>query len=127
MPLVMGWHPWFRRRVRGAMAVVDFEPGFMLERGDDGLPTGRRIPPPGGPWDDCFGDLARFPAVEWPGVLRLTVGSTCPWWVVYTGHAEGVCVEPQTAPPNALNTCAEALEAGERRRVSMEWRWERLA
>ena len=125
MPVVLGWHPWFRRELRGTMASVDLHAGFMLERGGDLLPTGRRVPPSQEPWDDCFGDLARFPAVVWPGELRLTVGSTCPWWVVYTEHPDGVCIEPQTAPPNALNGDPDVLQAGERRRVSMEWRWNR--
>ncbi len=125
MPVVMGWHPWFRRTVRGAPGQVDLDAGFMLVRSADGLPTRTQVTPPPGPWDDCFGGLSRFPTVDWPGVLRLTVASTCPWWVVYTEHPDGLCVEPQTAPPNALSDGAAVLEAGERLRISMEWRWER--
>jgi aldose 1-epimerase len=31
------------------------------------------------------------------------VESDAPWWVVYTEDTEGVCIEPQTAPPDAAN------------------------
>ncbi len=123
MPAVMGWHPWFRRHIRGTEAVVEFDAGFMLERGPDGVPTGRRVTPGPEPWDDCFGELERFPAVVWPGVLRITIGSTGAWWVVYTEHPDGVCVEPQTGPPDALNHEPRLVEAGGRIRMSMEWRW----
>jgi len=126
MPVVLGWHPWFRREIGAGTASIDIDAAFVLERGPDDLPTGRRVAPGSGPWDDCFGGVSRFPSIVWPG-LRLTIGSTCAYYVVYTAHPDGVCIEPQTAPPNALNGGADVLAAGERRRVSMEWRWSKPA
>ena len=91
MPATIGWHPWFRRTLEpgGPPVAVDFAADEMLVRDAEGLPTGERVPPPPGPWDDAFTGVHRDPALTWPGTLRLTLSSTCPWWVVYT------------APPNA--------------------------
>lgn len=53
MPAIVGWHPWFRRRLgRGRAVEIDLPARAMLERGPDGLPNGRVLaPPPDGPWD----------------------------------------------------------------------------
>jgi galactose mutarotase-like enzyme len=103
MPASCGWHPWFRRAVAGVEAVLDFHPGFMYERDDAGVATRTRRPVSEGPWDDCFGDVYRAPAITWPGVLRLELESTCESWVVFTERDHALCVEPLTAPPDALN------------------------
>ena len=29
--------------------------------------------------------------------------SDAPYWIVYTEDSDGVCIEPQTAPPDAAN------------------------
>ena len=47
--------------------------------------------------------LRRPPVLRWPGFLELTIESECPDWVVYTEPVDAMCVEPQTAPPDALN------------------------
>jgi aldose 1-epimerase len=75
----------------------------MLKRDAEGLPTGDFVPQPSEPWDDCFTDVTGVPSILWPGAARLTVESDSPWWVVYTEDPEGVCIEPQTAPPDAAN------------------------
>jgi aldose 1-epimerase len=36
-------------------------------------------------------------------VTRIDIESDAPWWVVYTEDPDGVCIEPQTAPPDAAN------------------------
>ena len=114
MPAVLGWHPWFRRALAEGDEDVRlrFEPGTMLVRGPDGIPTGERTAPPPGPWDDAFTDLASDPVLDWPGRLRLTVSSTCRWWVVYSEPWNAVCVEPQSGPPDALNSGAEVVQPG---------------
>jgi aldose 1-epimerase len=129
MPASVGWHPWFLRRPPGTDATVelDFEAGSMYVRDDDGIATGERIPPPAGPWDDCFSDVRRPPVLRWPGFLELTIESACPDWVVYTEPEDAVCVEPQTAPPDALNGEPEIVEPGGQLTASMTWRWRRLA
>lgn len=135
MPAIVGWHPWFRRVLRdpagaavGQPVIVDLEAAGMLHRGLDGLPDGtvvRPIPPE--PWDDCFVDVVGAPGVHWPGALELRLESDAPCWVVYTEREEGVCVEPQTGPPNGLNTGEHAVvEPGAPLVSSMTMRWRRL-
>ena len=102
-PCSIGLHPWFRRRLdSGPELVTSLEPTVMVERGPDGLPTGRLVEPTPGPWDDCF-QLAAAPVLTWPGALEVTLSSSAPWWVVYDEPADTVCVEPQTAPPDAFD------------------------
>lgn len=135
MPVIVGWHPWFRRDLRAAAGspvgepvVVDLDAGGMLVRGADGLPTGEVVRPvPPEPWDDCFVDVAGTPGVRWPGALDVRVASEAPFWVVYTEHPEGVCVEPQTGPPNGLNTTQHAVaEPGSPVVAAMTISWRRL-
>jgi aldose 1-epimerase len=135
MPAIVGWHPWFPRVLRddtgaavGEPVVVDLDAEAMLRRGADGLPDGAMIRPiPPGPWDDCFVGLTASPGVHWPGALEVRIASDAPWWVVYTENPTGVCVEPQTGPPNGLNTAEHAVvEPGVPLVASMSVRWRRL-
>ncbi len=127
-PAQAGWHPWFRRNLGagGSDVVVDFRPGWQEERGADHIPTGRRIEPLPGPWDDCFGmpdgvDVT----LTWPGELRLRVTSRVPWVVVYDEQPEAVCVEPQSGPPNGLNTAPRLVTAIDPLETAATWTWER--
>lgn len=126
MPAVIGWHPWFRRALEpgGTPVALHFDPAQMLVRDAEGIPTGERVAPPEGPWDDCFTGLRSDPVLEWPG-LRLTLSSSCPWWVVYTHPAYAVCVEPQSGPPDAANRDPEVVTPAAPMRHTMAWRWER--
>ena len=135
MPAIVGWHPWFRRVLQdsagaaiGEPVIVDLDAGGMLRRGADGLPTGEVVRPvPPEPWDDCFVEVAGAPGVHWPGALEVRLESEAPFWVVYTEREEGVCVEPQTGPPNGLNTGEHAVvEPGTPLVASMTMRWRRL-
>ena len=104
IPVWMGLHPWFARDLGvGGSAEIEFSAGKMLKRGSDGMPTGELITPPAPPWDDAFTDIKGVPAVVWEGVARIDIESDAPWWVVYTEDSDGVCIEPQTAPPDAAN------------------------
>jgi aldose 1-epimerase len=132
-PAIAGWHPWFPRTLRGSAGVaggaveIDLRAGGMLRRGEDGLPTGAVDPVPPGPWDDCFVGVAAPPVVRWPGALEVALESDAAYWVVYTEHADGVCVEPQTGPPNGLNTGDFRLvEPSRPLVVSLRLRWRRL-
>ena len=109
MPVVLGWHPWFRREVDGIAAELDFEARAMYARDSSGLPTGATIPPTPRPWDDAFTDIVIPPRLTWPGVLRLDLRSTAPFWVVFDERDDAICVEPQTAPPDAFNLAAVVL------------------
>ena len=124
MPASLGWHPWFRRRVGGVQAQLRFEAGAMYELDGDGIPTGRLVEPRPGPWDDCFTDLAGPPVITWPGRLQLTLGSSCPCWVVYDRPDHALCVEPQTAAPDAVNRVPRCeLAPGEALTAWFEIRW----
>ncbi len=129
MPASIGWHPWFIRHLPGVPGGLglDLEAGAIYARDRDGIATARLIPPPPGPWDECFTDLRRPPVLRWPGFLELTVESDCPDWVVYTIPTDALCLEPQTAPPNALNSAPTIVEPGRPLTAEMTWTWRSLA
>ncbi|HXP97763.1 MAG TPA: hypothetical protein VN809_13700, partial [Telmatospirillum sp.] len=84
-PAAAGWHPWFRKWVGNAGETtpvptgsedealnIAFSADWQEEPGPDELPTGRRLAPRPGPWDDCFGFEGFMSAsLLWPGKLRL--------------------------------------------------------
>jgi len=67
------------------------------------LPTGKLIEPTRGPWDDAFTEVRGVPKIYWEDVLEISIESDAPYWVVYDQDPEGICIEPQTAPPDAAN------------------------
>ena len=104
LPAWLGFHPWFPRDLgHGDSAEVNFQAAVMLERGSDGIPTGVQTTPSKQPWDDIFTQIRGVPSVIWGGAARIDIESDAPWWVVYTEDHEGVCIEPETAPPDAAN------------------------
>ncbi len=104
VPAWLGFHPWFARELaRGEQAEFEFTPTQMLLRGDDGLPTGELVVPSKEPWDDCFTGVKGIPSVTWEGAARVTIDCDAPYWTVYSEDTEGICLEPQTAPPDAEN------------------------
>jgi len=112
MPAAAGWHPWFRRRpVAGSDVELELHAHAMYQRDADGIPTGRLVPVPPGPWDDCFTGVDRHPIVRWPGVGQIELTSTCDHWVVYDEPSHAVCVEPQTGPPDGLNRAPVVVTA----------------
>ncbi|MBD0712030.1 MULTISPECIES: aldose 1-epimerase [unclassified Streptomyces] len=128
-PAQAGWHPWFLRNLgQGGQDVsLGFDPAWQEERGENHLPTRRRIDPLPGPWDDCFGmpdgvDVT----LTWPEELELRVTSRTPWVVVYDEQREAVCVEPQSGPPNGLNTHPRLVTPIDPLEVASTWRWRRL-
>lgn len=139
MPASIGWHPWFRRQPPPAASggvpgpepgplELELDAGAMFHRDAAGIATSELVvPPPPGPWDDCFTDLRRPPVLRWPGYLELTIDSDCPTWVVYTLPADALCVEPQSAPPDALNTGPTIVEPGRPLIAEMVWTWRSLA
>jgi aldose 1-epimerase len=129
MPVVLGWHPWFRRVIGpagGSPVGLAFHAESMLVRDAEGIPTGARVAPPEGPWDDAFTGVSPAPVLEWPGRLRLELTSSCPWWVVYTMPEAAICVEPQSGPPDAVNDEPEVVRPGEPMIQRMRWSLTRL-
>ncbi|GAB2583465.1 aldose 1-epimerase [Streptomyces capparidis] len=128
-PAQAGWHPWFLRRLSedGQEARIAFDAAWQEERGEDHLPTGQRIEPRPGPWDDCFGmpdgvDVT----LTWPGELELRVTSRAEYVVVYDEQSDALCVEPQSGPPNGLNTLPRLVTPIDPLELSTTWRWRRL-
>ena len=103
LPAWLGMHPWFIRELaNGATAELNFNPTKMLKR-DDKLPTGEIIAPTPQPWDDAFTEVRGTPHIIYEDFCRIDIETDAPWWVVYTEDPEGICIEPQTAPPDAAN------------------------
>ncbi|MEU6550383.1 aldose 1-epimerase [Streptomyces sp. NPDC046915] len=125
-PAQIGWHPWFNRNLGDQDVRLDFDPAWQEERGDDHLPTGNRVAPKPGPWDDCFGMPGGVDVtLTWPGQLELKVTSREEWVVVYDEQEAAVCVEPQTGPPNGLNTLPRLVTPLEPLEATTTWRWRR--
>jgi aldose 1-epimerase len=104
LPFSLGFHPWFPREFdRGGSAEIEFSAGKMFERGPDYLPTGKLVTPSSGPWDDAFTEVRGTPTVSWEDAIQIQIDSDSPYWVVYDQDPEGICIEPQSAPPDAAN------------------------
>lgn len=107
MPIQLGWHPWFSLPQH-----VEFHCASMLRRDDDGITTTQRCDPAEPPVDDCF-----FEPNDWPRVVTnahtVEIASDCPYWVRYDAPHGHVCIEPQSGPPNGLNTKPLVLDAGQ--------------
>lgn len=119
MPASIGWHPWFVKPHQ-----VDLRFDRMYLRDDDYITDGRVVsPPPPPPWDDCFAGPMTTPRL-WIGNLEVSIASDCEYWVVYDMPAHAICVEPQTATPDAFNLGgAVRLEPGDELRRSMTIAW----
>ena len=125
-PASAGFHPWFLRRLsRGAPLALDFSATQRLVLDGEGLPTGALASPQTASGDDCFIGLRGDPCLRWPGVLRLRLSSNHAHWVVYGHPAHALCVEPWTAPPDALNGTPALVRPGEPLALEMRLRWER--
>lgn len=116
MPIMVGWHPWFNRRLTpdgppAQLSMENFESAEMYEIGDDLIPTGRIVSPPdSGPWDHPFRSVTQPIRLEWEGQARLELRSTCDHWVIYDRRDYALCVEPQSGPPNIFNPAVFDVE-----------------
>lgn len=115
MPVMAGWHPWFRRDLGiGGEAELKVEPREQYQLGVHQVPTGRLIDVEPQPWDDCFVNLSGPPVISWPGALDLTISSSFDHWVIFTEPEHAICVEPQSGPPNEINTSPAVIQPGQR-------------
>lgn len=72
--------------------------------------------------DHDFTAIAASGALAVMGAFNF-IRSDCPTWVVYTIPTEALCVEPQTAPPDALNIGPTIVEPGQPLIAQMTWTW----
>ncbi len=114
MPAQVGWHPWF---VRPARLDVDF--AEMYVRDADYIATAQRIPPPAGPWDDCFTGSRRSPEITFNDGTRIVVDSDCDHWVIYDMPTHALCVEPQSGPPDGFTLLPQLVTATQPLRRTM--------
>lgn len=122
-PAWMGWHPWWLRQLdRGGSVELTIPARAMMER-IDMIPSGRRVSPTAGPWDDTFTDLTGPVVLTWPGAAQVSMSSSHQWWVVYTEETDAVCAEPQSAPPHAAALGLATL-VGPRNALRMSTTWE---
>jgi galactose mutarotase-like enzyme len=122
-PAWCGWHPWFRRTLKhGAPVSIDLDARGILRRDAAGIVTDDLVAVPKGPWDDCFVDV-RWPiTLTWKGALSLEITATTDYAVIFTERPSVVCVEPQTAPPDAVALDRFAVvRPGEPLVVTMAW------
>lgn len=123
-PASIGWHPWFRTRLdSGDELTLRVRARRQAGRGADHLPTGEWIDPLPGPWDDCFGDVSWPVELSWGDAVAVRIESECRYVVVYDERPHAWCVEPQTAPPDALGDGADIVRSGAPLIASMIWRW----
>jgi len=137
MPAALGWHPWFRRTGGEPRLLVAATRVLQTRRM---IPTGRTIAVAGvtdlraGPWlgarrlDHTYVEPRPPVVATWPDLeLRVEFSRTTRALVVFTPPG-GLCVEPQTAWPDALGTMdarygARVLEPGRTLRATMRLRW----
>ena len=141
-PASLGWHPWFRREP-GEDLEVTVAADRRLELDPERIPSGASLPVEGaydlraGPLlgdrrlDDVYVGAHSPAIVRWPDLeLRLEFDPPLSTIVVFSPPG-AVCVEPETAWPDALRLAAGGrtgtglveLGAGEELRAAMTWRW----
>lgn len=134
-PAAAGWHPWFAKWVgtpeEVALAplgepadelIIRFTADWQEEPGDDELPTGRRIEPRDGPWDDAFGFSSAMSAtLTWPHRVELGMSSPATSMVVFTTQPDAACVEPLSGPPNGINTDQTVVTAAQPLVLTTSW------
>jgi galactose mutarotase-like enzyme len=95
----------------------------MWQRDLAGIPDGRLVPVPPGPWDDAF-EVHQPPRVRWPG-FEVTLTAETTTWVVYDEDPRVVCVEPQTDAPDAFNRRSPTtVTPGQPVSMALEVRWQ---
>ena len=126
MPVILGWHPWFQRELRGASVQWSMNSATVSVRSDS-LPTDEwlNIEDTTGPYDDVFCCPDQRVDITWPGVLSLAVRSSHPWFVIFDEQPDAICVEPQTQIPNAWRAplAGESGLAGPGSSVSLNTSW----
>lgn len=139
-PAAAGWHPWFVKWTGDADYVtqapignseeqlqITFNADWQEEPGNDELPTGQRITPQPGPWDDCFGfNGGMSSSLLWPGKLRLNMSSAASSMVIFDKQPDAACVEPLSGPPNGVNTAPTIVTKDKPLLIETKWQFEQI-
>lgn len=140
MPVAAGWHPWFRRSGDEPLAVRVPAPA-VIETTADLIPTGALLPVDGRcdlrrlvdvmgrQLDDAYVGVEGPSVVAWTD-LELTIEAAPLRSVVVYVTPTSVCVEPQTAWPDAIRLAEAgadvglaALAAGDTFLATSRWSW----
>lgn len=129
-PASAGWHPWFVKRLdpqnEEEQLQVLFNADWMEEAGSNELPTGNKIPPRSGPWDDCFGFYAGLNVrLQWQGKLSMAMTSSAQSLVVFDKQPDATCVNPLTQAPNEINRAPQFVSPGGPLVIETIWRFKR--
>jgi len=74
---------------------------------------------------DAAASMAGEVGLTWPGALRLRCTTDCGYVIVYDERPDALCVEPQTAPPDGINTVPTLVRPGAPRTAHAVWSWSR--
>ena len=113
MPIQVGWHPWFIKPT-----ALDAPFTQMLFRDSQGITTTESIHTSfasthEGITDDCFVSESTCPVLSFSGGIQLSLASDCSHWVIYDKPVHATCIEPQSWPPDAINTCPTVIAQGQ--------------
>ncbi len=128
MPVTVGWHPWWRREIGTDRPLeLQFAPSGMYLRDDEGIPTGELGAVSPGPWDDCFPRPDEPVRLVWPDAVTLRLETSCSDLVVFTQPDFATCVEPQSGPPDAVNSGVDLAVLAPHQSIVAVARWVREA
>ena len=102
MPSWVGFHPWFRKEINSEEIQLTADFSQMYVRDNEKVATKTIAPPKPLPWDDCFIGTEPNIKLRWGNLLELELFSNFPYWVIYSAPTDALCIEPQSAPPNAI-------------------------
>ncbi|MEX0564442.1 galactose mutarotase-like enzyme [Raoultella ornithinolytica] len=130
-PASAGWHPWFAKRLdalsKEEELQVLFNADWQEEAGSNELPTGKRIPPQPGPWDDCFGFSSGLNVrLQWPGKLSMAMTSSAQCLVVFDKQPDATCVNPLNQAPNAINLTPQFVHPDAPQIVETRWSFKEI-
>lgn len=107
-PASAGWHPWFKKQLDDTdenQLLVSFRADWQEEPGTNEVPTGKRLAPGMGPWDDTFGfNTGANASLYWGSKLTLNMISTGHYLTVFDKQQDATCVNTLTDRPNGINS-----------------------
>jgi aldose 1-epimerase len=127
-PVILGWHPWFRRDIDGAAGRWSAA-SARFSRRSEAMPTDEwiELSDSTGPYDDVFLCPEKCVDITWPDLMSMSIRSSHPWFVIYDQLPDAFCVEPQTQIPNAWNEPiageSDLAEPGSDITLATQWRW----